>query len=291
MTRLTYMETLREPLNIGSSGLLLKVSPVCWIRTILDAQHGYLPVPWLNCAKISVALQEIWDMTKTCGTDCCSLTILPKNTPYNLTSGNARGSFTNSASVSRDLAAKPAKLMAPNRRPLKKLLPANARPNCSTLVRGRSAFSTPQQPDENVGDQRPPTSHSFAFSPSQSGLFRSTQSQNWSACDSRSPDFQCSNLRRFYALSTPIYQGQNLADSGQCQMASIQSSQRNLQGESAAFGINLSAGLFARTQSDRTSLEDHSSQGNPQSLFPINRRPSIGSGIPIYEMANTKLYS
>jgi hypothetical protein len=287
MTRLACMETLREPLNIGSSGLLLKGSPVCWMETILDVQLGCLPVTWLNCAKISVALPENWDTTKTCGTDCCSLTILPKNTPYRLASGNARGSFTNSGSVSRDLAAKPAKLMAPNRRPLKKLLPVNTRPDCSTLVRGRSPFSTPQQSDENVGAQRPPTSRSFALSPSQSGLFRSTQSQNRSACDSRSSDFQCSDLRRFYPLFTPIYQGQNLADSGQCQMASIQSSERILRGKSAAPGIHLSASLFSRTQSDRTSLEDHSSQGNPQPLFPINRRPSVGSGIPIHNLEVT----
>jgi hypothetical protein len=74
-------------------------------------------------------------------------------------------------------------------------------------------------------------------------------------------------------------------------MAQIQRPERPLRGKSAAPGIHLSASLFSRTQSDRTSLEDHSSQGNPQPLFPIDRRPSIGSGIAIYEMANTKLCS
>jgi len=291
MTRLACMEILRGPLNIGSSGLLLKGSPVCWTGTIRDAQPDCRLKAWLNCAKKSVVLLENWDTTKTCGTDCCSLTILPRNTPYRLASGNARGSFTNSVSVSRDLAAKPVKLMAPNRMPLKKLLPVNTRPVCSTLVRGRSPFSTSQQLDENVGAQRPPTSSSFTFSPSQSGLFRSAQSQNRSACDSRSSDFQCSDIRRFYPISTPIYQGQDLADSGQRQMASIQRSPRILRGESAAPGIHLFAGLFSRTQSDRTSLEDHSSEGNSQPLFPFNRRPSLGSGIPIYKMANTKLCS
>jgi len=58
--------------------------------------------------------------------------------------------------------------------------------------------------------------------------------------------------------------------------------QRVFRGQSAAFGIYLSASLFSRIQSDRKSLADHSPQGNPQPLFPINRRPSVVSGIPIH---------
>jgi len=263
----------------------------CWMETILDAQPGCLLKTWLNCAKISVAIPENWDTTKTCGTDCCCLTILPKNTPYRLASGSARGSFTNSVSVSKDLAAKPAKLMAPGRRPLKKLLPVNARSDYSTLVRGRSPFSTPQQSDENVGAQRPATSRYFAFGPSQSRLFRGAQFENGSAYDPGSSHFQRPDFWRLYSLSSPIYSRQNISDSGQRQMAQIQRPERLLRRKSAAPGIHLSAGLFSRTQSDRTSLEDNSSQGNPQPLFPINRRPSIGSGIAIYQMANTKLSS
>ena len=49
--------------------------------------------------------------------------------------------------------------------------------------------------------------------------------------------------------------------------------------------------LFSRTQSNRTSLEDHSPQGNPQPLFPINRRPPVSSGIPIYDLEVAKLNS
>jgi hypothetical protein len=119
MTRLAFTETLREQFSIGSSVLLLEGSPVCWMETIRDAQPDCLLKTWLNYAKISVAPPENWDTTKTCGTDCCSLTILPRNTPDRLASENARGSFNSSVSVSRDPAAKPAKLMAPNRMPLK----------------------------------------------------------------------------------------------------------------------------------------------------------------------------
>src|SRR5208283_3550930 len=282
VTRLACMETLPERLNIGSNGLLLKAFPVCWMETILDAQPVCLSTSWLICAKISVVIPENWAMTKTCGMDCCFLTILVKNTPFHLGSGNARGSFINSASASSDLAVKPVKRMAPGRRPLKKLLPVNARPYHSTVVRGRSPFSTPQQFDANVGAQRSTTSRNLAFGPSQSGLFRSAQSENRSTRDSRSTHFQCSDFRRLYSLSAPNYSGQNLSDSGQCPMAQIQNTQRVFRGQSAAFGIYLSATLFSRTKSDRKSLADHSPQGNPQPLFPIDRRPSVGSSIPIH---------
>ena len=221
-------------------------------------------------------------MTKTCGMDCCCLTILFKNTPFHLVSGNVRGSSTNSVSASRDLAVKPVKLMAPGRRPLKKLLPVNARPYHSAVVRGRSPFSTPQQFDANVGSQRATTPRNLAFGPSQSRLFRCAQPENRSTRDSRSTHFQCSDFRRLYSLFAPIYSGQNLPDSGQCQMAQIQRAQRILRNQSVAPGIYLSATLFSRTQSNRESLADHSSQGNPQPLFPIYRRPLVGSGIPIY---------
>ena len=76
VTRLACMETLQERLNIGFNGLLLKASPVCWMETILDVQPVCLSTIWLICAKISVAIPENWDMTKTCGMDCCCLTIL-----------------------------------------------------------------------------------------------------------------------------------------------------------------------------------------------------------------------
>ena len=154
MIRLVCTETLRELSNIGSSGLLLKDSPVCWMETIRDAQPGCRPAIWPNCAQISVVHPENWGMTRTCGTDCCCLTILLITTPYRLVSGNARGSFINSVSVSKDPIAKPVKLMVPIKRPLKKLLPVNARPYNSTVVRGRSPFSTPQQADANVGTKR-----------------------------------------------------------------------------------------------------------------------------------------
>ena len=280
--RLVCTETLRELSNIGSGGLLLKDSPVCWMGTIRDAQPGCRPAIWPNCAKISAVHPENWDMTRTCGTDCCCLTILLITTPYRLVSGNARGSFINSVSVSKDPVAKPVKLMVPIKRPLKKLLPVNARPYNSTVVRGRSPFSTPQQFDENVGAQRSTTSRTLTFDPSQSRVFRSAQFENRPTCDVRSSHFQRSDIRRLYSLFAPIYSGQNLPDSGQCQKAQIQRAQRILRNQSVAPGIYLSATLFSRTQSNRKSLADHSSQGNPQPLFPIYRRPSVGSGIPIH---------
>ena len=150
------------------------------------------------------------------------------------------------------------------------------------VVRGRSPFSTPQQFDANVGAQRATTARALTFGPSQSRLFRSAQSENRSTCDSRSTHFQRSDFRRLYSLSAPIYSGPSLSDSRQCPMAQIQNTQRVFRGQSAAFGIYLSATLFSRTQSDRKSLADHSPQGNPQPVFPINTRPSVGSSIPIH---------
>jgi hypothetical protein len=130
--------------------------------------------------------------------------------------------------------------------------------------------------------KRATTARNLAFGPSQSRLFRSAQSKNRSTRDSRSTHFQRSDFRRLYSLSAPIYSGPNLSDSGQCPMAQIQNTQRVFRGQSAAFGIYLSASLFSRIQSDRKSLADHSPQGNPQPLFPIDRRPSVGSSIPIH---------
>jgi hypothetical protein len=160
-------------------------------------------------------------MTKTCGMDCCCLTILFKNTPFNLAFGNVRGSSPNLVSASRDLAVKPAKMMDSGRRPLNKLLPINARPYHSTVVRGRSPFSTPQQFNANVGSQRAITLRNLAFGPSQSRLFRSAQSENRSTCDSRSTHFQRSDFRRLYSLFATIYSRPNLSDSRQCSMAQI----------------------------------------------------------------------
>jgi hypothetical protein len=96
VTRLGCMETLPERLNIGSNDLLLKTFPVCWMETILGAQPVCLSTIWLICAKTSVLTPENWDVTKTCGKDCCCLTILVKNTPFQLVSGNVRGCSTNS---------------------------------------------------------------------------------------------------------------------------------------------------------------------------------------------------
>ena len=102
---------------------------------------------------------------------------------------------------------------------------------------------------------------------------------------------EASTFRRFYPLFSPIYTGQNLFDSGQCQMAQVQRSQTLLRGQSASPGIYLSTSLLTQTQSNRASLEDHSSQGNPQPLFPFNRRPPISSRIPIYSLGFTQFVS
>ena len=291
MIRLACMETLREPLNIGFKGLLLKDSLDCWMETIQDAQVGCPLRSWLNCAKISVVLLEYWDTTKTFGTDCCCLTIFPRNTPYRLASGNVKDFSINSVSVSRDPAAKPAKLISHNRKLLKKLLRFNARPYRSTLVRGRSSLSAPQQFVENVGAQRSTTSRTIAFGPSQRRLLRGTQFESRSTCGPGSPHFQCSDFRRLSPLSASIYSRQDLFDSGQCQMAPLQRSQALLRGESGSLGIHFSPSLLTRTKSDRTSLEDYSSKGNPQPLLSFNGRSPVSSRIPIYGLGVTKLVS
>jgi hypothetical protein len=153
MIRPAYMDTFQEQLNIGSSGSLLKASPVCCMVTIRDVQPGCLSTIWLICTKISAVIPANCDMTKTYGMDCCCLTILFKDTPFLLVSGNVRGSSTNSVSASGDFALKPTKPIAPGKKSLK-----NYYQLCKTfhsiVVRGRSPFSTPQQADANVGTKR-----------------------------------------------------------------------------------------------------------------------------------------
>src|SRR5512139_2911740 len=183
MTQLACMEILREPLHIGYGNLPLAVSTLCWRGTIPDVQLNSLLFNWQDCAKISVVRPEKWDTTKTCGTGCSCLITLIKIIPSPLVLDNAKGSSTNLALVSRGLVAKLLKPTPISRKPLKKLLPIDARPYRSSLVRGRSSFSTPHQPDKNVGTNRRTTSRPLAFVPSQSRLLRRTQFEN------RSPSY------------------------------------------------------------------------------------------------------
>jgi hypothetical protein len=284
-------ETRRELLNTGYSDLPLMDFPACWREATPDAQHGSLLLSWQNCAKISVVPPESWDTTKTCGMVCCCLITLPKIIPYRLVSGNARGSSISLALVSRDLAARLAKLILSSRKPLKKLLPANARPYRTALVRGRSPFPTSQQSDKDVGAKGAAASRTLAFSPSQRRLLWGTQLENRATSYPGSSHFQRSDLWRLCPLSSRIYSRQNLSYSGQRQMAQVKRSQRFLRGQSRPLGIHLSASLFSRTQSNRTGLENHSPNDNPQPLFPFAGRTSHRLDFSIFDLGSSKLCS
>jgi len=288
MKQLTCMEIRREPLNIGYSDSLLRESPVCWRGTIPDAHLVSLLPNRRDCAKISVVLPENWDTTKTCGMDCCCLITLPKIILYPSVSGNVRGSSTSLALASRGLAEKLSKPTFAGRKTLKKLLPINARPDRSTLVRGRSPFSTPQYSDKNVVTKRRTTSRTLTFLPSQSRLLWSTQFENRSSPYPGSTYFQCSNLWRLYSLSSPINSRQNISYSGQRPMAQVARSQALLRGEQEPYSIALSASIFSRTQSHRASLESYSPNGNPQPLFFLVRRASLSFDFSIRSLESTK---
>ena len=194
----------------------------------------------------------------------------------------------NLALVSRDLVARLAKRIPSSRSFLKKLLPMDKRLDHSTLVRGRSPFSTSKQFDTNVGTEGATATSTLTIGPSQGGFFRGTQLENRPFGDSRSSDLQCRHLWRFSSLSSSIHARKTLPYPGQCQMAQVQRSQGFFRSKPGTFSIYLLTRLFARTQSDRTSLENYSQESYSQSLFSFNRKFAIGFAGAIFNMESTK---
>ena len=229
-------------------------------------------------------LPEIRVMTKTCGMACYCRTTWKRTTPYRSAYGNAKDYFIRWDLASRDLAARLAKPILSSRRPLKKLLRVDERPHCPALVRGRSPFPATQQSDKNVGSKRTAASRTLAFSPSQSGFLRGTQSENRQPPDKRGAYFQFRDLWRLYPLSPRIYTRENIPYPGQCQMAQGERFERLIRVQSRSTDTNLPAVIFTRTQSGGTGLANHSPAGNSQPLFPVGRRPQNRFSISIYEM-------
>ena len=100
--------------------------------------------------------------------------------------------------------------------------------------------------------------------------------------------FQFRDLWRLYPLSTRIYSWENIPYPGQCQMAQSEGFERFLRVQSRPSRTNLSPTIFTRTQSGGTSLANHSSAGNSQSLFSVGRRTQGSFGISIFEMGATQ---
>ncbi len=227
---------------------------------------------------------ETWVMTKTFGTACYCHTIWKRTSPYRSVCGNAKGSSIRWDLVSRDLVVKLAKPIFSSKKPLKKLLRVDERPHDPALVRGRSPFPATQQLDKNVGSKRTTATRTLTFGPPQSRFFRGTQPKNRLSSYARGCHFQFRDLWQLYPLSARIYSWENIPYLGQCKMAQSEGFEKFLRVQSRPSRTYLPSTIFTRTQSSRTSLENHSSAGNSQSLFPVGRRSQNRFGISIYEM-------
>jgi hypothetical protein len=282
------MEIRPEPLHTGFIDWSLADSRGWLIAIDRDARPGSLLPNWRVCAMTYDVLPENWDTLKTSGMDCCCLTISRNNTPFLLVCGNAKGSFTSSVLVSRDLVARPAKPIPSSRSPSKKLLPMDEGSHHPALVRGRSPFSATQQPDTDVGTERTAATCTLTFGPSQGGFLWGTQLENRLSYYSRSSRLQCQDLWRLYSLSSSIYARKTLPYLGQCPMAQIKRSQRILGGKPGSSGTYFPTTILSGTQSHRTSMEGHSPASNTQPLFPIDRRSQVCLNISICKMEPTK---
>ena len=237
-----------------------------------------------DCERNYGVLPEMRVMTKTCGMACYCRTTWKRTTLYRSVCGNAKDYSIRWDLASRGLAVRLAKPILSSRRPLKKLLRVDERPYCPALVRGRSPFPATQQPDKNVGSKRTAASRTLAFSPSQSGFLRGTQSENRQSPYKRGSYFQFRDLWRLYPLSPQIYTREIIPYPGQCQMAQGKRFERLVRVRSRPTDTNLPAIIFTRTQSGGTGLANHSPTGNSQPLFPVRRKIKNRFNISIYEM-------
>jgi len=237
-----------------------------------------------NYEKNYGVLREMRGMTKTCGMVCYYHTTWKRTALYCSVYGNAKDYSTSWALVYKDLAERLAKPILSSRRPLKKLLQVDERSRCPALVRGRSAFPAAQQPDKNVGSKRTATVRTFAFGPSQSGIFGGTQSENRQSPNKRGSNFQCRDLWRLYPLSPRIHTRENIPYPRQRQVAQGERFERLVRVQSRPSGTNLPASIFTRTQSGGTGLANHSSASNSQPLFSVAHGPKNRFSISVYEM-------
>ena len=274
--------------NTGSTGSSLTGSPGYGRANEQGVRVGFLSQSCRSWELKFGGLPGNWDTTKTSGMVCCCLITLRRITPFHSVSGNAKGYSTSLDSVSRGLDARPAKPTHSSRRPSKKLLPMDERSHHPALVRGRGPFPAAQQPDKNVGPEGTATSCALAFSSSQSWLLRGAQLENRMPTDQGSSHFQCRNLWRLCPLSSPMYSGEAIPYSGQCQMAQSTRFERPLPCKSGTDRTYLPAAIFPRTQSGGTSMEDHSPASNPQPIFPIGGGTQNSFNLSIYEMGATQ---
>jgi len=290
-TRHGFSDTHPGQSNTGFTDSSPTGLPGCGRATGRGDRGAFLPRNCRSYETKSSALPGNWDTTKTSGMVCCCLTTLPRTTPFHSVCGNAKGYSTSLDSVSRGRAGRPAKPTLSCRKPSKKLLPMDERPHHPALVRGRSPFPAAQQPDKDVGPEGTTASRALAFGPSQSGLLRGTQLENWLSHHQGGSHFQCRDLWRLCPLSSSIYSRETIPYSGQCQMAQSARFERLLLRKSGPAGTSLPAAVFPRTQSSGTSLEDHSPAGNPQPLFPVGRRTRNRFNIMFCEMGTAKQHT
>src|SRR4030042_5542534 len=271
------LDTLPEPSNTG----FIVASPMdlldCGRVTGRDVLVAYPPQIYTSYETSSRVHPETWDTSKTSGMGYYYHTILPKNTLFRSAYANARGCSTNLDSASRDLAANRVRPILNYRISLKKLLPVDERPRYPAVVRGRSPFPTARQPDTNVGAQGTAAPSARALVPRQSGLLRSTRSQDREIAGQRSSHFQRRDIRRLCSLSSAVHSRENLPHSGQCEMAQSKSFERVILHESRPHSPDLLSTLFSRTQPGGKSLENNPQTGHTQSFFPFGRRASPGS--------------
>ena len=273
--------------STGLTGWLPTDLTGCGIENIPDDLAAFLPRECKDYEKNYGVLPEISVTTKTCGTAYYYRITWKRTTPYRLVYDNAKDYSIRWDSVCKGLVARLVKPVLRSRRHLKKLLQVDERPHDTALVRGRSPFPAAQQLDKDVGSSRTTATRTLTFGPPKSRFFRSTQSKNRLSSHARSNYFQFRDIWPLYPLSTRIYSWENIPYPGQCKMAQSEGFEKFLRIQSRPSGTYLPSTIFTRTQSGGTSLANHSSAGNSQSLFSVGRRAQYSPGISIFEMGAT----
>ena len=265
-------DSRQGPLNIGFTGF----SPTALLDygkgSAQVAPVGFLPQSSKGYETKYGVPPENWDMTKTCGMVCCCLTISKSITLSPSVCDNVKGCSISSDLPYKGLADRLVRPILYSRRHSKKLLPMDERPQYSALVRRRSPFPTTQQFDTDVGPQGSTTSRVICLNSSEGGLLRGTQPENRLSTNQSSPHIQCRDLWRVSLSSSPICPGEAISYSGQRQLAQSARFEKPFRRESRPSGSYFPATLLTRTQSNRTSVENHSQAAHPQPLFRIDPR-------------------
>jgi len=272
-------------LPIVSTTGSIALPPMVWLafwkeNALVVPEHSLL-LKNKNYPKICCFPPENSATIKTSGmVHCCPITW--KNSflrIYRL--GNVKIFSITWVSPYKDLVGKGLKPIRNNRKPLKKLLSMDKKPRNRTLGRRRSPLSTGQQSYSHLGSQRRTTPGSFCCYPPEDWLFWGSQFKDWPTFDPRSFCLQHRNLPGFSFLSGQLHWQAYPSNLRPCQLPPSQGFKTFPPRAPVTSYLGFSASIFSRAQSNRASLENYPTKGNPQPLFPGDTRPSGRSYQPI----------